>query len=107
MLIVVWIGVAVAIGVLASRWGRNGLARALFGILLSPLLAGIGPARAEPASLFAGIKIPKGYVDGWTYSLRSLSECNQLMARVPLDAPARPHLKCIVKDDEKLKPPMS
>jgi hypothetical protein len=41
MIIVVWIGVAVAIGVLASRWGRNGLGWALFGIVLSPLLSGI------------------------------------------------------------------
>lgn len=47
---------------------------------------------------------PPGWADGYTYSIRSASECKRLMSRVPLDARDRNLLSCITRDKRPQAP---
>lgn len=53
--------------------------------------------------LYAGVLIPPGYADGFTYSLQSRAICLKKLADVP-DSPGKSYLKCIVKVDERAAP---
>jgi len=54
--------------------------------------------------LYAGILIPPGYADGFSYSLRSRTICMQKLATIPDSAPSKHLTKCIVKVDPSAAP---
>jgi hypothetical protein len=68
------------------------------------------PAIAEDRIiLFAGPKVPEGWADAFTYSLRTLAKCRSMIATIPDTASGKVQVRCIVKVDPGAKdpPPMS
>jgi hypothetical protein len=53
--------------------------------------------------LYAGILVPQGYADGFTYSIKSRQICQQKIAAMP-ESPGKAFVKCIVKVDPGAAP---
>lgn len=61
-------------------------------------------SHALEAHLYAGIRIPPGWADGFKYSPESSALCSRMVSSIPDTAPSKPMVKCIVKLDPNAAP---
>jgi hypothetical protein len=73
-------------------------------VLATLLLVASSAAHAE-SMLYSGVDIPKGWADGFTFSVRSRTDCQRLMAQIPNDATDKRKLKCIARVDPNAAKP--
>jgi hypothetical protein len=64
------------------------------------LFASTSTAYAESV-LYSGADLPSGWVNGFTYSLQTRTECQRLFDQIANDEPGKAMLKCMSRVDPK------